>query len=295
MSTSMYIDALLAQQACLWEVTARKPGNVHRYRDFVDVSYLDFATSAAAIAPVLAVAWERPVGETIFNCVCMVGPLVRRKNTNLGIILLFAPLARAFVHPDYRANLERVLKELTVEDARWAFQAIRMANPGGLGNVPEQDVSGEPTVTLREAMELAADRDLVARQYANGFREVFEEAVPAIRQGAERTGSVEGGIISAHLDLMSRFPDTLIARKCGVDVAAESAVRAKRVLELGWPHTAEGRSEIVALDGWLRADGNRRNPGTTADLIAAALFVLLRAGRPALPAHLPWALREGAP
>ena len=141
-------------------------------------------------------------------------------------------------------------------------------------------------------MALAADRDMVARQYANGFREVFDEGVPAFTLGLERTGCVEGGIIYAHLDLMSRFPDTLIARKCGVEVARGSAERARRVLGVGWPHTTEGRREIVALDEWLRADGRRRNPGTTADLIAASLFLWLMER---MKTDLPWPLADGAP
>lgn len=286
--THDHIVSVNAQQACLWEVTARKPGNVHRFRDFDDTTFLDFAVSAAVIAPYLAIAYDLTVGETIHWCaVCT--RLFVGKNTNLGIILLLAPLAKA---RGDRREVERVLAELTVEDAKRAYNAIRQTNPGGLGAAPEQDVSAEPTVTLREAMALAADRDMIARQYANGFREVFDEGVPAFDLGLGRTGCVEGAIIHAHLDLMSRFPDTLIARKSGVEVARESAERGHSVLKAGWPHTPEGRREIIALDEWLRADGRRRNPGTTADLIAGTLFVWLMRH---MKTDLPWPLAEGAP
>jgi triphosphoribosyl-dephospho-CoA synthase len=283
-----HIVSVNAQHACLWEVTARKPGNVHRYRDFDDTTFLDFAVSAAVIAPYLAIAYALPVGEVIRWCaVCT--HLFVGKNTNLGIILLLAPLAKARGN---RAEVECVLSELSVEDAKWAYEGIRRMTPGGLGTAAEQDVRSEPTVTLREAMALAAHRDMVARQYVNGFREVFDEGVPAYAHGLERTGCVEGGIIHAHLHLMSRFPDTLIARKCGGDTARESAARAARVLDLGWPVTEAGRREIVELDDWLRADGHRRNPGTTADLIAASLFVWLMGH---MTTSLPWPLAEGAP
>jgi triphosphoribosyl-dephospho-CoA synthase len=284
-----YSLGINAQIACIWEATARKPGNVHRFKDFEDTTYLDFVVSAAAIVPVISVAPYHPIGATIAECV--VFTLRRsRKNTNLGIVLLLAPLAKAEHHPDYLANVERVLAELTVEDAGYVYYAIRIARPGGLGEVEQEDVRAEPTVTLRQAMALAADRDSIALQYANGFQEVFRDAAPAILRGIERTGCVEGGIIQAHLHLMSRYPDTLIARKRGVAEAEESEQRAQWVLDLGWPHTPESRAEFAAFDDWLRAEGNKRNPGTTADLIAAALFVLLRQGRLSPRPDVPWAL-----
>jgi triphosphoribosyl-dephospho-CoA synthase len=209
--------------------------------------------------------------------------------------LLLAPLAKAPLQPDYRAGVREVLRELSDEDAILVYDAIGLAEPGGLGRVAEQDVRNRPTVSLREAMTLAADRDLVARQYADDFAEVFEQGAPAVLAGIERTGCVEGGIIHAHLHLMSRYTDTLIARKRGLDEARESARRAGAVLEAGWPHTAEGRQAVRELDDWLRGVGHQRNPGTTADLVAASLFVLLRTGRLAMLPEVPWPLAEGAP
>jgi triphosphoribosyl-dephospho-CoA synthase len=277
---------LCAQVACVWEATARKPGNVHRYRDFADAGYVDFLLSAAALAPVLATACQRPVGATVLESVRATRRVVGT-NTNLGIALLLAPLAAVPPDQGLGAGVGRVLAGLTVEDARLAYEAIRLAAPGGLGRAAEQDVAAEPTQTLREVMALAAGRDLIARQYAGGFAEVFDGAA-AVRDGLGRTGSVEGAIIHAHLTLMARHPDTLIARKRGPAEAAEAAERALRVLEQGWPHRSEGRAAYADLDGWLRAAGNGRNPGATADLIAAALFVLLREGTIPLPAPLPW-------
>jgi triphosphoribosyl-dephospho-CoA synthase len=278
---------LLAQVACVWEATARKPGNVYRYRDFHDATYLDFLLSAAALAPVLAEADRRRVGDTVLECV-RVTRRVAGSNTNLGIVLLLAPLASVPPGEALRAGVERVLNALDVEDARLVYQAIRLATPGGLGEVPEQDVCAEPTKTLREVMALAADRDLVARQYANGFREVFDDGVPALEAGLGHAGSLEGGIILAHLHLMAHYPDTLIARKCGPDEAAEAGRRARQVLDMDWPHGRGSVEALADLDAWLRAEGNRRNPGTTADLVAACLFVGLRTERITLPPPFPW-------
>jgi triphosphoribosyl-dephospho-CoA synthase len=309
------VIGLHAQVACIWEATARKPGNVYPYHDFADTGYLDFLTSAAAIAPVLAEAPHQMLGEIVLEAVRRTRE-VARGNTNLGIVLLLAPLAKAegercnaspqpLKHPspqlpprsgegetesDFRAAIESVLRGLTIEDAERVYSAIALACPGGLGQVPQQDVRAAPTVSLREAMALAAERDLIARQYANGFAEVFDAGAPAVLAGIERTVCLEGAIIHAHLHLMSRFPDTLIARKRGRAEAAEAARRATAVLAAGWPKTAASRTALEELDGWLRAEGHQRNPGTTADLIAASLFVLLRQGQLRLPSSLPWSL-----
>src|SRR5438067_1134724 len=136
------------QIACIWEATARKPGNVHRYRDFEDATYADFLLSAAAIAPVLAGAPRRGIGASILEAVRATRRVIG-SNTNLGIVLLLAPLAAVHEGDDLRAGLTRLLAELDVEDARLVYEAIRLARPGGLGRVAEQDVAEEPTQTLR--------------------------------------------------------------------------------------------------------------------------------------------------
>jgi triphosphoribosyl-dephospho-CoA synthase len=282
---------LYAQLACIWEATARKPGNVHPFCDHDDAGYIDFLTSAAAIAPVLVEAGTRSVGATVLEAVQRTRQVVRA-NTNLGIILLLAPLARAEPWPDGRAVVSAVLDALTIEDAALAYQAIVLSGAGGLGQAPEQDVRKMPTVSLREAMALAADRDRIARQYATGFADVFDQGAPAILSGIDHTGCLEGGIIHAYLHLMSLFPDTLIGRKRGTAEAAESARRAAAVLSAGWPQSPTGRAALDELDTWLRAKGHQRNPGTTADLIAASLFVLLRQSRLRLPLDVPWTRSE---
>lgn len=276
----MHDVGLCAQIACIWEATARKPGNVHRYRDFDDSNYLDFLLSAAAIAPVMTTACQQRVGTTVLEAV-RATRRVTGTNTNLGMVLLLAPLATVPPEQPLQSGVERVLADLDVEDARLVYDAIRLAVPGGLGRVSEQDVSAEPTQTLRQVMALAAERDIVARQYANGFAEVFNDGVPAVRAGLERTTTMEGAIIFAHLHLMAKYPDTLIARKRGWVEAEEAARRAKTVLDDGW-------TELASFDAWLRAEGHARNPGATADLLTACLFVLLRENTITLPSRFPW-------
>jgi triphosphoribosyl-dephospho-CoA synthase len=273
---------LCAQLACIWEATARKAGNVHRFADFEDVGFVDFLVSAAAVTPVLDTARLRRVGATVLEAV-QAKRRVARSNTNLGILLLLAPLAAVPADEDLCAGLHRILAGLDVEDARLVYRAIRLATPGGLGQVEEQDVGGEPTQTLREVMGLAAGRDLVALQYTNDYREVFMEGVPILKEMLNKTSSLETAIVGCHLHLMASHPDSLIARKCGQAEAEEAARRARHVLDLGWPHGKGSEEAFSALDRWLRGPGHRRNPGTTADLVTACLFVALRGGTITLP------------
>lgn len=277
----------MAQIACIWEVTARKPGNVNPHHNFADATLADYLLSSVMIGPVLDAAESMGVGLTVLQGVQGTRMLVST-NTNLGILLLLAPLAAVPAKEDPRRELDRVLSAATVTDSKLVYNAIRLADPGGMGQAPSQDIGSEPTVQLRQLMALAADRDLVARQYANGFKEVFDEGMPALRRGWKQTQSVEGGILACHLHLMAAFPDTLIARKRGQAEAEEAAQRARKVLDLDWPASAAGRLAFRDLDAWLRAVGNRRNPGTTADLVTASLFVALRTGIMELPSPLPW-------
>ncbi len=265
-----------AQLACLLEAAAPKQGNVRPGRSFGDATFEHFLASAAAIGPVMASADERGVGATVLAAVHACRRYVR-VNTNLGIILLLAPLARAATRPctELRASLREVLRGLTLEDAVNAYAAIRVATPGGLGSVPDQDVRAEPTVPLLKAMALAADRDSIAREYVTDFAITFEAAAPRLVTARSALPSWPEAIVQAYLELLSEIPDTLIARKLGDAAAAEVSRDAADVVAAGGMHTAGGRTAAAELDRRLRDPGNRRNPGTTADLIASGLFVAL--------------------
>lgn len=284
--------ALRAQIAAVWEATARKPGNVHPGAAFADVEYTDFVIAAGLLGQVLA-TWSRGPNfvPSVGRAIMLGGGHSRYwvdSNTNLGIALLLVPLAVPNDTHHYRTDLVRVLERLTVEDARYVYEAIRIANPGGLGHAPEQDVRSEPTVTLLEAMRLAADRDMVARQYANGFADVFDFGVPTFLTAFERFGCIEAAIIDSQLRWLTEYPDSLIARKNGPAVAADVQRQAGEVLRLGGIVTPEGRRAGIALDRHLRSNGNKLNPGTTADLITACLFVALRENKVSPSAPFRW-------
>src|SRR3954471_2647495 len=164
-----------AQLACVLEVSADKPGNITPRHDFADTSYEDMLRSAIAIGPELGRAGERGVGETVLGAV-RATRRVAGANTNLGIALLLAPLARAALlgATTLREGVQDVLGALTLDDAAGAYEAIRLAGAGGLAEPVEHDVRSAPTVALREAMAAAADRDSVAAEYATAFALTFE-------------------------------------------------------------------------------------------------------------------------
>lgn len=263
--------------SCTTEVYAPKPGNVSPSHEFDDISLRSFVESAMAIAPVMGRAVGEPVGTTILECVKATREVVE-SNTNLGIILLLAPLTAVPPEQTLAQGIESALESLTVEDAVATFEAIRLAAPGGLGKADSQDVADAPTQNLRQCMILAAERDRIAAQYKNGFCNVLVDGLALLRQTADWTTHHEQRLGWIALNLMTRFGDSLVVRKCGDEVNRQIVNRATDVLAANWPFDSAGDAKYDAFDAWLRADGNQRNPGTTADLIAAILFSGLRDG-----------------
>lgn len=281
---------LAAQLACLLEVSAPKPGNVSPGRHFADLRYEDFLASALAIGEPMAVAGEHGVGVTVLDAIEATARW-SRSNTNLGIVLLFAPLARAATLPGsdpltlgdskgltLQDSVRDVLEATTIDDARQVYAAIRLARPGGLDRAEAQDVSGEPTMTLVEVMRLAAHRDTIASEYAVGFEVTFGLAVPALERARHEGLSWDDAVVETFLTILAAVPDTHVARRSGAALAADISTRARAVLAAGGVRSDAGRQALDELDRGLRDERNSGNPGTTADLTAAALFVVLLGG-----------------
>jgi triphosphoribosyl-dephospho-CoA synthase len=267
-----------AQLACVLEASAEKPGNVTPSHDFDDTSYEDMLRSAIALGPELGRADERGVGQTVLAAVRATRG-VAGANTNLGITLLLAPLARAALSGgSLRARLGSVLRALTVDDARAAYAAIRLAGAGGLDEPVEHDVRDEPQVTLRDAMAAAAQRDTVASEYVTDHAVTFELGLPVLAGALGDGLRARDAIVELALRLLAAVPDTLIARKRGPDAAGRVAAGARQVLAAGGVRSALGRTALAGFDASLRRDGHALNPGTTADLVTAVLFVALLEG-----------------
>ena len=265
-----------------FEVSVEKPGNVSPRGGFIDARFEDFAASAVAIGPALRDAGLATVGETIARAAADTRRLVAT-NTNLGMILLLAPLARAAARrsppASRRAALGRVIANLTVRDARLAYGAIRAASPAGMGEVDRHDVGEDDvTVTLREAMDAARERDSIAREYVTDFEIAFTLGAGTLRRCWQDGAAFSDAVVTAFLTILAEVPDTLIARKNGAAAAEDVSRRAARVLAVGGSVSEQGRARLAELARELGDAAHALNPGTTADLVAASLFVFLTEG-----------------
>lgn len=265
--------------ACHLELRALKPGNVHVHADGHGMTVHHFLASADATAPILA----RPglsVGERIYQAV-VATRAVAGCNTNLGILLLAAPLAQAALAGDgprgdvrLRDRLRRVLADLTVADAALAFRAIALAEPAGLGRVDGADVHAPAAVTLLAAMREAQGRDRIARQYATGYADVFETGVPRLRQWLNAGASFEQAAELLYVEFLATVLDSHVIRKYGVERAEWLRGRASKLRENLAPDRAFTltRTHLAELDTELKYNGI--NPGTTADIVVGCLFAL---------------------
>jgi triphosphoribosyl-dephospho-CoA synthase len=279
-TTSIYTRGEAATLACLLEASAPKPGNVYPGANFDDVTFHDFERSAEIIGPILGRTRQLGVGRTILEAVRATRERVST-NTNLGMLLLLAPLAAVPDSAPFQAGIPSVLAGLSFDDTRLVYEAIRVSAPGGLGTSREADVlrGTPPNLRLVDAMRMAADVDLVARQYTNGFNDVLCGTAELLAEGVARGWRLSDAIVNTQLRRLARHGDSLIVRKCGQPTSDEVRDRAAHVLAAGLPGDDAYECAVAEYDGWLRGDDHRRNPGTTADLIAAGLFVLLREGR----------------
>lgn len=257
--------------ACRDEVEAPKPGNVHVFADGHGMMVRDFLRSAEAAAPALCKP-STPIGERILSAVEATFAAVGM-NTNLGIILLCAPLAAAAESgEELHVALHNILAGLTIADAANAFRAILRASPAGLSTAPRHDVHGVADVTLLEAMQEAAGRDKIAFQYASDFVDVFETGMGALAGAWDRGWPAPWPVVSVYLAFLAGFPDSHIARKHGgqtaVRVQDEARVARERYMNTANPEDA--LQDLLIFDQNLKAAG--LNPGTSADLTVATVF-----------------------
>jgi triphosphoribosyl-dephospho-CoA synthase len=296
--------------AILLEVSANKPGNVNFVVGFEGTNHLHFLASAVAAAPYFRVAAERGiavskgeidvekvgVGKIIRDCVANVSAWQSGGNTLLGTIILFAPLAVAagmtpaekgvFEISCLRQNLKRVVEATTPEDAVAVYKAVEIAKPSGLGKAPDLDVNDpnsvkriiEERISLYQVFQIASSYDMVCSEWIKNYPVTFDFAYPRLMQHLKDDGDLNTAIIHTFLEVLANYPDTFIARKVGIGKAREVSVMAEEVLKHGGLKIAVGKAKLHELDAVLRRDGNHLNPGTTADIVAAALALAVLGG-----------------
>ncbi|TWU55314.1 triphosphoribosyl-dephospho-CoA synthase [Rubripirellula reticaptiva] len=256
--------------ACVLEATAPKAGNVYPSQSFADLTHVHFVTAAEITATHLGRSADR-ISAAMLSAVQATREATGT-NVNLGIVLLLGPLVAAeqLVGGSWQSRIAKMLASLDSLDGGNIYSAINVAVAGGLGEVDAMDVSNPGTeIDIRSAMVLARDRDRIALQYATDFRDLFDNVVPMVERSIVEAGDMLIGIARAHVRLLASAPDTLIERKSGQAVANEVQRNAQAV-------DVDDPASMQRFDDSLRSPDHRLNPGTTADLIAAALYVLLR-------------------
>lgn len=301
-----------ATLAVLLEVSAYpKPGNVHRTHDFPGMRYEHFLAGGVALSPAMrklalrgyeaargSVEWrDIEVGNFILEAITDTLSWQRGGNVNLGVILLFAPLAAAggaAVHDNIRVEVEclremltEVLNSSTPNDAITVYEAIRLAmTPRVLGVVEELDVCDDSSLsriqyeglTLIDVFHRCAERDSICAEWVSDFETTFETGYPYLKRSLELCDDINSAVVDTFLLILSRQPDSLIRRKCGLKKAVEVSRRASLVLEEGGLYTERGREMLWQMDRELQKARGDLNPGTTADLTAASIFVALLEG-----------------
>ena len=296
--------------AMLLEVSASKPGNVTPTASFEGTRIEHFLASAVAAESSFEEAARRgiTVSENKLNISEVgIGKIIKKSavdintwqkggNTLLGTVMLFVPVAVAagmtptgenfsFDFSRLRKNLQLAVESTTAEDAVSLYEAIDVAKPSGLGDAPDLDVTDpasktrliEDDVSLFEVFKLAAGYDDICSEWVRNYPITFDLAFPYLMAQLER-GDLNTAVVHTFLNILSEHPDTFIARKVGVKKARAVSLEAKEILALGGLETPEGKTSILKLDKRLRASGNSLNPGTTADLTAAALALCMLSG-----------------
>lgn len=266
------------RNACFAEIEALKPGNVHLFADGHGMQVQDFIISADVSSAAIS-QLDVDLGERIYQSVDATWQAVGC-NTNLGIILLCAPIIQSLLQSPLKNNeeslqnqLTKILAATTQLDAAWLFKAIQRASPAGLGHSEAHDVNEAARCTLLEAMQFSAEKDLIALQYSNGFSTIVNEGLPQYQQALSRLERSAWAVTELYLYWLSHYPDSHIVRKHDFNTAqqvqSEALMHYKAFLQLKTSNRYV--SELLAFDQFLKA--REINPGTSADLTVATLFM----------------------
>ena len=298
------------QLAIVLEVSADKPGNVNLVVDFEGTRVEHFLASSIAAGPSFQDAAYRGIeiaqkkrnvadaelGELIKWGIVDIDTWQRGGNTLLGTIMLFAPLSVAAgmtptdekYRGDFgilRKNIDIVIKATTAKDALAVYEAIDIAKPSGLNGAPDLSVKDQESkkrlikekVTLRKVFEIASGYDDICSEWVENFPITFDLAYPYLMNQLKHK-DLNSAIVNTFLKVLSEHPDTFIARKVGMEKAKEVSAGAKEILDLGGVESMNGKKCLIAFDKKLRNAGNDYNPGTTADITAAALALCTLSG-----------------
>lgn len=260
--------------ACMAELQAIKPGNVHVFADGHGMTIDDFIQSADVTADII-VNPNLSLGERIFYAVEATQNSVGQ-NTNLGMLLLCAPVIEAALQladkQSLQQSLHHTLAKLTISDAQWVAKAIVLANPGGLGDATQHDVHETPQVSLLELMRTAQNKDRIAWQYANDFEDIMRFGITRFSDAMIRWENPAWAAAALYLGFLTHVPDTHIARKYGNAAALALMQEASDIEQVYWQtdNPKLVQKQLLSWDTSLKQRGI--NPGTSADFTVATLL-----------------------
>jgi triphosphoribosyl-dephospho-CoA synthase len=293
--------------AILLEASAPKPGNVSVADNFEKTTYTHFLASAVAAAPSFETAAQRGisvskgkigladvgVGRLIKTCIADINAWQGGGNTLLGAVILLSPMAVAAGMTSttedlqsLRKNLKLIIESTTPRDAVNMYAAIEIANPGGLGKAPNLDINDPDSVnrilddkiSLYDVFRIAEKYDTICSEWVNNYPITFDLAYPKLAKKLQNKDDPNNATVQTFLEVLAKVPDTFIARKTGIEKSKEVSLKAKQVLNLGGTETPLGKKSLNEFDRELRKSSNLLNPGTTADIIAAALALCVLNG-----------------
>lgn len=258
--------------ACLDELAAPKPGNVHVHAAGHRMSVADFERSAEVAAPHVCAVGAR-LGRRVLNAVAATRTATGQ-NTNLGILLLAAPIAMAveYTTADLRGSVVDVIAASDMADAEDVFAAIRLAVPGGLGSVARHDVHAPAIAALPVTMAEAAPRDRIARQWSNGFADVFGGGLRVYGAARARWCDPAWATLAAYLHFLADDWDSHVLRKHGAAIAEATRRQAETMRDAlqGCAEPPRLLPSLLEWDATLKAASV--NPGTCADLTVATIM-----------------------
>jgi len=287
-----------------------KPGNIHRTRNFKDTRFEHFLVSITAVQTHFrefcknVYKYSINIGED-YSFVKL-GYLYREAaktmmksqkggNTIFGHILILAPLAAAAAiclkseakkFKNFIFNVKKIIKDATVVDTVNLYQAILLCDVGGLGKVDEYDVYDKDSiklikkdkVSLKKIFQNSQDYDLISSEYANDFNIILQEGLPYFLEQFDKSNDINVAIVNAYLKILADYPDTLIIRKSGVEMAQAVSNNAQAIIARGGILTEEGLNLAWKLDTMIQEKEGKANPGTTADIVTGVIFCALLLG-----------------
>ena len=273
------IGILLKKQikfVCDTEMKSLKPGNVHKFSESHDMNVQDFFKSSLIISKCLTKN-NLDLGKKILNSVNEIQNKIK-KNTNLGIILMLSPIVTVvqkegiISKEELLRKIRSLIKKQNIKNSIPIFKAISLTSPGGLGFSKKYDVNEPPNTNLYKAMEFAKKKDLIARQYCNGFEDIYKIGIPAYKKFYNKWGKVDWALTGVYLTFLQKFNDSHIARNKGNEIATSIKKEAKKyyLFLKKNKNLIKIKKKLLIFDKKLKS--KRINPGTIADLTVATLL-----------------------